>query len=65
MMLTGLVPMHDLGRFERLQQHPQPAHPRFSAQSPVWRHEHAPVDPSDGRFGVAETHPASLSRRVG
>jgi hypothetical protein len=65
MMLIGVVPMHRLDRFERLQQHPQPAHPQFSAQSAIWRHEHAPVDPSDGRFGVIPTHPASLSRRVG
>jgi uncharacterized protein YbjT (DUF2867 family) len=65
MMLIGVVPMHRLDRFDRLQQHPQPAHPRLSAQSAIWRHEHAPVDPSDGRFGVIHTHPASLSQRVG
>ena len=64
-MLVGLTPMHRLDRFDRLQQHPQPAHPRFSAQSAIWRHEHAPVDPSDGRFGVIQTHPASLSQQVG
>ncbi len=39
--LTGLVPMHDLDRFDRLQQHPRPAHPRFSGESVVWRNEHA------------------------
>ena len=39
-MLTGLVPMHRLDRFERRQQHPQPAHPRLSGQSAVWRNEH-------------------------
>ena len=38
--LTGLVPMHDLDRFDRLQQHPQPAHPRLSGQSEIWRREH-------------------------
>jgi NAD(P)H dehydrogenase (quinone) len=64
-LLTGLTPMHDLDRFDRLQQHPQPAHPRLSAQSEIWRHEHAPVDPSDGRYGVIQTHPASLSQQVG
>jgi len=64
-MLVGLTPMHRLDRFDRLQQHPQPAHPRFSSQSAIWRHEHAPVDPSDGRFGVIQTHPASLSQQVG
>jgi NAD(P)H dehydrogenase (quinone) len=40
-MLTGLVPMHRLDRFDRQQQHPQPAHPRLSGQSVVWRNEHA------------------------
>ncbi|HTQ20205.1 NmrA family NAD(P)-binding protein [Mycobacterium sp.] len=64
-MLTGLTPMHDLDKFDRLQQHPQPAQPRFSAQSAVWRHEHAPVDPSNGRYGVIQTHPTSLSRQAG
>ena len=64
-LLTGLTPMHDLDKFDRLQQHPQPAHPRLSAQSAIWQHEHAPVDPSDGRYGVIQTHPASLSRQVG
>jgi uncharacterized protein YbjT (DUF2867 family) len=64
-MLVGLTPMHRLDGFDRLQQHPQPAHPRFSSQSAIWRHEHAPVDPSDGRFGVIQTHPASLSQQVG
>src|ERR1700754_2148381 len=29
-MLIGLVPMHRLDKFDRLQQHPQPAHPRLS-----------------------------------
>lgn len=39
-MLTGLVPMHRLDRFDRRQQHPQPAHPRLSGQSTFWRNEH-------------------------
>jgi NAD(P)H dehydrogenase (quinone) len=39
-MLTGLVPMHNLDKFDRLQQHPQPAHPRLSGQSTFWRNEH-------------------------
>jgi hypothetical protein len=38
--LTGLVPMHDLDRFDRLQQHPQPARPRLSGQSAIWLSEH-------------------------
>jgi len=42
-MLTGLVPMHRLDKFDRLQQHPQLAHPRFSGQSAMWRNEHTLV----------------------
>jgi len=34
------VPMHRLDKFDRLQQHPQPAHPRLSGQSALWRTEH-------------------------
>jgi NAD(P)H dehydrogenase (quinone) len=45
-LLTGLVPMHRLDRFDRHQQHPQPAHPRLSGQSVVWRNEHT--------LGIAE-----------
>jgi uncharacterized protein YbjT (DUF2867 family) len=52
-MLTALVPMHRLDRFDRHQQHPQPAHPRLSGQSAVWRHEHAA--PTNDRFGTGET----------
>ncbi|WAC90646.1 NmrA family NAD(P)-binding protein [Mycobacterium sp. Aquia_213] len=39
--LTGLVPMHRLDRFDRLQQHPQPAHPQLSGQSALWQTEHS------------------------
>jgi NAD(P)H dehydrogenase (quinone) len=39
-MLTGLVPMHRLDRFDRRQQHPNPAHPQYSGQSTIWRAEH-------------------------
>ncbi len=39
-LLTGLVPMRRLDRFDRLQQHPRPAHPTFSGESAVWRIEH-------------------------
>jgi NAD(P)H dehydrogenase (quinone) len=39
-MLTSFVPMHRLDTFDRLQQHPQPAHPRLSGQSALWRTEH-------------------------
>jgi NAD(P)H dehydrogenase (quinone) len=46
-MLIGVMPMHRLDRFDRHQQHPQPAHRRLSGQSTVWRHEHTEPD----RFG--------------
>jgi hypothetical protein len=38
--LTGLVPMHRLDRFDRRQQHPNPAHPHYSGESMIWRAEH-------------------------
>jgi NAD(P)H dehydrogenase (quinone) len=61
-MLIGLVPMHRLDRFERRQQHPQPAHPRFSGESAVWRDEHtASADPTQGRFGVIGAAPVLVS----
>jgi NAD(P)H dehydrogenase (quinone) len=62
-MLTGLVPMHRLDRFDRLQQHPQPTHPRLSGQSTVWRSEHpAPAHRTNDPFGaitaeLASAHP--------
>ena len=39
-MLIGLVPMHRLDKFDRLQQHPQPQHPQLSGQSAFWRSQH-------------------------
>lgn len=39
-LLTGLVPMRRLDRFDRLQQHPRPAHPAYSGESVGWRQEH-------------------------
>jgi uncharacterized protein YbjT (DUF2867 family) len=52
-MLTGLVPMHRLDRFDRRQQHPQPAHPRLSGQSAVWQSEHlAPALRVDDQLGA-------------
>jgi uncharacterized protein YbjT (DUF2867 family) len=61
-MLIGLVPMHRLDRFDRRQQHPQPAHPRYSGESAVWRNEHtASGDPTDGRFGTINIPPVSVS----
>ncbi|MBV8929727.1 MAG: NmrA family NAD(P)-binding protein [Mycobacteriaceae bacterium] len=50
LMLTGLVPMHRLDKFDRLQQHPRPAQSRFSGESTVWRNEHT----SRYRFGAVE-----------
>ena len=38
--LTGFVPMHNLDKFDRLQQHQRPAHPRLSGQSTFWQNEH-------------------------
>jgi NAD(P)H dehydrogenase (quinone) len=62
-MLIGLVPMHRLDRFDRLQQHPQPAQPRFSGESVVWRNEHtASADATPHRLGVIEIPPASVSQ---
>jgi NAD(P)H dehydrogenase (quinone) len=61
-VLTGLVPMHDLDKFDRLQQHPQPAHPRHSGESVVWRNEHTATDePTHYRFGTIGTPPVPVS----
>jgi uncharacterized protein YbjT (DUF2867 family) len=65
-MLIGLVPGHRLARFERLQQHPQPAQPRYSAESIVWRNEHTITgEPTHYRFGAIESSPASASLNAG
>ncbi len=62
LMLTGIVPAHRLDRFDRRQQHPQPAQPRYSAESAVWRSEHTPsVDPARYRFGPATIIPVSAA----
>jgi NAD(P)H dehydrogenase (quinone) len=59
-MLIGLVPMHRLDRFDRYQQHPQPADPRLSGQSAAWRNEHTtPADPTNDQLRTTETDPAS------
>ncbi|GAB3430377.1 Rossmann-fold NAD(P)-binding domain-containing protein [Flindersiella endophytica] len=39
-LLMAVVPMHRLDRFDRVQQHPQPVHPRLSGESAFWRGEH-------------------------
>jgi uncharacterized protein YbjT (DUF2867 family) len=46
-VLTALTPMHRLDKFDRIQQHPQPAHPRLSGQSAVWRSEHGVAGQQD------------------
>jgi NAD(P)H dehydrogenase (quinone) len=56
-MLTGLVPMHRLDKFDRVQQHPQPTRPRFSGESAVWRNEHA----ASAETNLIEISPASVS----
>jgi NAD(P)H dehydrogenase (quinone) len=56
-MLTGLVPMHRLDKFDRLQQHPRSAQPRFSGESAVWRTEHA----ASADATLIEIPPASVS----
>jgi hypothetical protein len=62
-MLTGLVPMHRLDRFDRLQQHPRPAQPRLSGESVVWRNEHAAsAGATPDRFGVLAIRPAPAPR---
>ena len=62
LMLIGLVPAHRLDRFDRRQQHPQPAQPRFSGESVVWRNEHtASADPTHYRFGAVKAPSASVA----
>ena len=53
-ILVGLTPGHRLDKFDRLQQHPQPAHTRHSGASVLWRNEHS--------ASVFEIHPASVSQ---
>jgi uncharacterized protein YbjT (DUF2867 family) len=62
LMLIGLVPGHRLDRFDRRQQHPQPAQPRFSGESVVWRNEHtASADPKHHRFGAIKIPAVSVA----
>ena len=52
-VLVGLVPMHRLDKFDRQQQHPQPAHPRYSGESAVWRNQRTETaDSAEHRFGT-------------
>ncbi|MGW4771573.1 NmrA family NAD(P)-binding protein [Nocardia sp. NPDC004278] len=39
-LLMAVTPMRDVDRFERAQQQPRPAIPRFSGESDIWRSEH-------------------------
>jgi NAD(P)H dehydrogenase (quinone) len=53
LMVTPFVPMHRLDKFDRRQQHPRPARPRYSGESVVWRVEHNASDgPTHSRFGA-------------
>jgi NAD(P)H dehydrogenase (quinone) len=53
LILTSFVPMHRLDKFDRRQQHPQPAHPKYSGESVVWRDEHTTSDSTTpSRFGA-------------
>jgi len=62
LMLIGLVPAHRLDRFDRRQQHPQPAQPRFSGESVVWRNEHLEsAGSTHHRFGTINTPAVSAS----
>jgi NAD(P)H dehydrogenase (quinone) len=61
MMLIGVMPMHRLDRFDRLQQHPYPAHPRLAGESVVWRNEHTAGDPTHYRFGAIKTRSATVT----
>ena len=62
-ILVGLTPAHRLDKFDRLQQHPQPAHTRHSGESVVWQNEHtASADAKPNRLGVFEIHSASVSQ---
>jgi NAD(P)H dehydrogenase (quinone) len=65
LMLTGLVPMHRLDRFDRRQQHPQPAHPRFSGESVVWHEEHSSsAESAESRFSAIEVIPAPVVKNA-
>jgi NAD(P)H dehydrogenase (quinone) len=55
-MLIGLVPMHRLDKFDRLQQHPQLAHPRLSGQSALWRSDHTTSDPTQREASFTLVH---------
>ncbi|MGA9493276.1 MAG: hypothetical protein WBV80_23935, partial [Mycobacterium sp.] len=62
-ILVGLTPAHRLDKFDRLQQHPQPAHTRHSGESVVWQNEHtASAGAKPNRLGVFEIHSASVSQ---
>jgi NAD(P)H dehydrogenase (quinone) len=59
-LLMALVPMHRLDRFDRMQQHPQPAHPRLSGESAFWRGEHSAPADRETVAALDPDHPSSL-----
>ena len=58
-LLMALVPMHRLDRFDRMQQHPQPAHPRLSGESAFWRGEHPASTDRERLAALDIDHPSS------
>ncbi|WP_406229417.1 NmrA family NAD(P)-binding protein [Nocardia sp. NBC_01009] len=57
----AMVPMHRLDKFDHMQQHPQPAHPRFSGESAFWQHEHpAAEDRLDEPLAATDTDSARV-----
>jgi len=58
-LLMAFVPMHRLDRFDRMQQHPQPAHPRLSGESAFWRGEHPASADRETVAAFDTVHPSS------
>jgi uncharacterized protein YbjT (DUF2867 family) len=57
----ALTPAHRLDRFDRMQQHPRVAHPRFSGESEFWQREHpAPADRNDNPVTAADSPSVSV-----
>jgi NAD(P)H dehydrogenase (quinone) len=63
LMLTSVVPMRRLDKFDARQQHPQPGHSRYSGESSIWRDEHTPsAGPTQYRFGAIESDLVVVNR---
>jgi NAD(P)H dehydrogenase (quinone) len=58
-LVMAVVPMHRLDHFDRIQQHPRPAHPTLSGESEFWSSEHPEPDAHADVFAGSETDPAS------